>query len=204
MTLDTVEKWVRRAGGIGVLVFVLAMYLGLARAAHHPLGRRSGQAPGFVRGSWAFYIPASLVGYGLLARIWRPLPLKLPQTARAAALIVGAPLYFLGLALMLWGRFTLGEMYNVSTTMGAQLYADHRLVTAGPFRLMRHPMYLGGMLAEVGAFLLYRTWGTLFILINTPLLPIRARREEEALAAEFGEQWTEYARRVPMLLPRIG
>ncbi len=207
MRLETVEKWVRVAGAGAVLAFLAAMFQGLWRAWRQPLGTTTGPVPGFVRGyasgAWWFYMPGTVGGSALLYWLWRPLPLALSRGMRTLLLILGALLYFPGVALMLWGRFTLAEMYNVASSFGAQLYAEHRLVTAGPFRLVRHPMYLGGILAEVGAFLLYRTWATALILLNIPTLIVRSRREEEALSAQFGEQWVEYSQRVPALLPRL-
>jgi protein-S-isoprenylcysteine O-methyltransferase Ste14 len=63
-------------------------------------------------------------------------------------------------------------------------------------------MYLGGQLAEIGALLLYRTWTTAIIAVNAPLLFFRARREAEALRAEFGPAYDAYAARVGFWLPR--
>ena len=48
-----------------------------------------------------------------------------------------------------------------------------------------------------------RTWTALVIAISLPGIILRARREEEALAAQFGQQWQDYAQRVPALIPRI-
>lgn len=97
----------------------------------------------------------------------------------------------------------LGEMYNVSSRFGAQLYAGHRLVTHGPYALARHPMYLGILFAGAGGLLLYRTWTFLFVPAHFPALVMRARREEEALSATFGQQWQDYCRRVPGWRPRF-
>ena len=94
-------------------------------------------------------------------------------------------------------------MYNVSSSFGAQLYADQQLVTRGPFAYVRHPMYLGILVASFGGLLLYRTWTLVFTTLNFLALTVRARREEQALAAEFGEQWEAYRRRVPGWIPRI-
>jgi protein-S-isoprenylcysteine O-methyltransferase Ste14 len=95
-------------------------------------------------------------------------------------------------------------MYFVSTSFGAQLYADHQLVTRGPFALVRHPMYLGLISAALGSLLLYQTWTALAYALFAPFVLLRARREELALSAEFGEQWREYCRRVPAFFPRLG
>jgi protein-S-isoprenylcysteine O-methyltransferase Ste14 len=215
MRLDSVEKWVRRAGAAGALVFLGALYVGLWRGMRHPKGRTTDQAPAAVQGFLsfyrpssarqflAFYLPVSVLGFGLLYLIWRPIRLTLSAPARAVALGLGTLLYFPGLALMLWGRLALGEMYNVSSSFGAQLYADQRLVTSGPFALVRHPMYLGGALAELGLLLIYRTWATVLIATNILVLARRARLEEEALVAEFGEDYAAYRQRVPAWIPRF-
>jgi protein-S-isoprenylcysteine O-methyltransferase Ste14 len=101
------------------------------------------------------------------------------------------------------GRLVLGKNYFVSSGFGAQLFAGHQLVTSGPFSLMRHPMYTGLFLGALGSILIYPTWTTLFFAIFTPFVWVRAWREETALAAEFGEQWREYCRRVPAIFPRL-
>jgi protein-S-isoprenylcysteine O-methyltransferase Ste14 len=107
------------------------------------------------------------------------------------------------MALALWARLTLGKNYFASTGLGVQLFADHQLITNGPFAILRHPMYVGIILAGFGSLLLFTTWTTLFLACFAPLTMLRAWREEKVLAAEFGEQWQEYRRRVPMFIPRL-
>jgi protein-S-isoprenylcysteine O-methyltransferase Ste14 len=70
----------------------------------------------------------------------------------------------------------------------ARLSADHELVTHGPYRVVRHPIYTS-MLCRIGAVCLVA--GT----------EIRVRIEEKLLAARFGEQYAEYRRRVPAYVP---
>lgn len=199
MTLDVVERWVGWAGAAALAVSLGAVLVGIARALRRPRGRATGLARRFLR--LPIYLLIGVPFFGLCFLLWRLLPLALSLSARIAALIVGALLYFPGLALVLWARLTLGEMYNVSSSVGAQLYADHRLVTHGPFAIVRHPMYAGLILASMGGLLLYRTWTLVFTMSFLGLV-LRARREEQALAAEFGEEWEEYCRRVPAWLPR--
>ncbi len=110
----------------------------------------------------------------------------------------------MGFGSVVWGRVALGEMYNISTEVGAELYAHHRLVTSGPFTLVRHPMYLGAIVQFLGGVLLYRTWSVVILLTAEIVTNLgRARREEQALAAEFGLDWQAYARRVPSGLPFV-
>jgi len=201
MRLDIVEWWVRWVGAVSALVCLLAALAGMARGLRRPRGRTTGLARQVMR--LPTYLLISVLFFGPCVLLWRPLPLTLSTPARIVALVVGTLLYLPGLALYLWARLTLGEMYNVSSSMGAQLYADHRLVTHGPFAFVRHPMYVGIILASVGGLLIYRTWTVVFTTVTFLGLVLRARREEQALAAEFSEQWKEYCRRVPGWIPRI-
>ncbi len=201
MNLEIVEQWVRWVGGATVLVPLIAVFWGLWHGLHRPYGRTTGWAHRVLRAP--FYLVVSILYFGLCLLIWKPLPLSLSQPARIIALALGALLYFPGLALLLWARLTLGEMYNVSSGFGVQLYAAQRLITHGPFAIVRHPMYLGLMMAALGGVLMYRTWTLAFLAVNSLFVAIRAWREEQALAAEFGVQWEAYCRRVPAWIPRL-
>ncbi|MHB1132027.1 MAG: methyltransferase family protein [Chloroflexota bacterium] len=202
MKIDTFERWARRSALVGLAGFIVVVLQGLAQSRRHRKGRVSGPAAGSLRWLRAAYLPMSVVALWVLGKAWRPLPLSLSPRARFLATAAGGKLFFLGLGLFLWGRRTMGDMYDLSSSLGAELYADHRLVTSGPFAIVRHPLYLAGILAEVGALLLFRNWAMALVALNGPTLILRARREEELLAAEFGQQWEEYKARVPMLLPR--
>ncbi|MGA9348081.1 MAG: isoprenylcysteine carboxylmethyltransferase family protein [Anaerolineae bacterium] len=201
MRLDIVEWWVHWAGAVATSVCLIAALAGMARGLRRPRGRTTGLARRVLR--LPAYLLIGVLFFGPCFLLWRPLPLALSASARAVALALGALLCFPGLALYLWARLTLGEMYNVSSSMGAQLYADHRLVTHGPFAFVRHPMYLGIILASAGGLLIYRTWTLLFTIVTFLGLVLRAWREEQALAAEFGERWEEYCWQVPGWIPRI-
>jgi protein-S-isoprenylcysteine O-methyltransferase Ste14 len=200
--LDTAERWTRRTG-LAVLAATLAAILwGVWRGTQKPVGRITGREPKVLR-TRKFYILASVGYFSLCIRLWRPFSLVLSRPARIITLSLGSFLYFPGLALVLWGRLTLAQMYNVSSSFGAQLYADQQLVRHGPFSFVRHPMYLGIFLVGWGGLLFYRTWTFVLVLFHFPALLIRARREEQVLAAEFGEQWTTYSEHVPAWLPRL-
>jgi protein-S-isoprenylcysteine O-methyltransferase Ste14 len=97
----------------------------------------------------------------------------------------------------------LGELYTASSGFGVRLHVHHRLITHGPFALVRHPLYLGLQVAALGGLLLYRTWTFVFVTVNFLALVLRAKREEQALAMEFGEQWEAYVGRVPAWIPRL-
>jgi protein-S-isoprenylcysteine O-methyltransferase Ste14 len=198
--LERLEAWATGiAIALGVVVIVLPV-LGFWRAGGRPRGRSSGRAADLLRRPAVVALAILYVAVGVL--LWRPLPLALPPWARAVVLGVGFPLYLAGVGLYLWGYRALGRWFGVSSGFGAALYEDHRLIEAGPYALVRHPMYLGVMLAAVGALLLFRTWAMAFYAPGAFAVILRARREEHLLAGEFGPAWETYARRVPAWVPR--
>ncbi len=198
--MDTFELWLGRIGGAaGLATLALAVWCMLV-SVRRPAGRQTGPGARFLRAP--ILALATLLFAAAMVWLWRPLPLALPAPVRFASLALGALLYFPSLGLYLWGLRTLGAMFAPSTGFGVRLQAEHRLITAGPYALIRHPMYLAVIAAGSGGLLLYRTWAMLFFAVAMFGLAIRARREEEALAAEFGAAWQAYCRRVPAWLPR--
>lgn len=201
MNLEKIETLFRWLGGLTAWATLGVVLYGIWRGTHRPVGRTSGRVADWQH-SPLFYLFSTALFLGVSVALWRPLPLVLSTQAQTWMLALGTIVYFPGIGFVLWGRLALGKMYFVSTGFGAQLYADHRLVTHGPFAIVRHPMYLGLIAAAFGSLLIYQTWTTALYAFFAPFILRRARREEQALAAEFGEEWQTYAARVPMFLPR--
>jgi protein-S-isoprenylcysteine O-methyltransferase Ste14 len=202
MALDIIEKWVHWIGAAaGLAVLAIAMWWGVWRGIQRPSGRTTGIADKVLRAP--LQIIFGLLWFGLCLILWRPVPVGLGVPARVVALTLGVMLYFPGLALYVWGTRTLGDMCRAASGFGVQLNVEHRLITYGPYTLVRHPLYLGLRIAALGGFLVYRTWTLVFVTVSFLGLVIRARREEQALAAEFGEEWDAYCQRVPAWIPRL-
>ncbi len=202
----TVLVWVERGVGWTAGLFTVAalvvIFIGVAQALRRPAGLSIGRLSGLIRSPW-FHLFASLFFFGLGWLLWRPVFILASPALRILALNLGALLYFPGVGLVLWGRLVLGKQYFVSSGLGAQLFEGHQLVTSGPYALVRHPMYLGILMMAVGGILLYRTWTMLLLLLFCLALRVRARREEEALQVAFGQEWSDYTRRVPRFFPRL-
>ena len=199
--IDTLESALRIAGGAGLLTAWVIAGTAASRGRHRRPGRGFGLAPRL--GALVSYLLVAIPYFTVWVLLWIPLPGTPPAWLRLAALVIGAVLGSCGLALYLWGRITLGDMYNVSSSLGTELYAGHQLITAGPFRYVRHPMYVGIGLAALGGLAVYRTWTMAFAVVSVAGLRIKARHEERLLAAEFGSVWSEYAGRVPAWWPRL-
>lgn len=96
---------------------------------------------------------------------------------------------------------TLGKEWSYE----ARLIEGHRLVTAGPYKFVRHPIYTGMLGKLLATGLVLSHWigllsGIVIFAIGTA---IRVRSEEKLLRSQFGPEYEEYARRVPAILPRL-
>ena len=198
--METIEKVIQWAGGVAALFVIGMVILSAGRSRSRPVGKTVGSSPAKLY-SPIFLVIASLVSIVVCVLLWRPIVTTLPWWIELAALILGTLLYFPGIGLIVWGRLTLGKYHNISTTQGVQLFADHQLITSGPFAYVRHPMYLGFWMAALGGLLLYGTWTMAIILLGAPIFLKRAMREEEALISVFGEEYKAYQRKVPAFIP---
>jgi protein-S-isoprenylcysteine O-methyltransferase Ste14 len=107
-----------------------------------------------------------------------------------------------GFLFVWWARIHLGRLWSDWLTKKA----GHHVVDTGPYRLVRHPIYLGLIFAALATAL---ERGTSYALFGAALLTFafytKARREERFLRVELGEgSYDAYARKTPMLLPFAG
>jgi len=82
---------------------------------------------------------------------------------------------------------------------------DTGLITTGPYRLVRHPIYLGLALLVVGEAIAFGSWPALLIALSAvvPTLAWRARAEEKLLSRTFGEPYEVYRQRTKMIVPYL-
>ncbi len=150
------------------------------------LGRR-------ILGVW-FFLPL------LLHLIWPPYiafaAMGLPGWARWA----GAGVVVLSLVLLAWCHGTLRRGF----ALVPRVTGEQTLVTAGPYRWARHPMYTSELALVAGYGLLLDDWIMLSCLVPS-LLFILARipREEALLTERFGQAYRDYSRRTGRFLPGL-
>lgn len=105
-----------------------------------------------------------------------------------------------GMGFAAWARRTLGRNWSGRVT----IKKEHELVTAGPYRIVRHPIYTGALIAIFGsACALNRFGGLLAGLLILGVFLYKIRLEERMLDAHFGERYLEYRRHTRALLPFI-
>lgn len=200
---DTVSDGLVSLVMIGLLVVV---YGGWLVSYRMPKAAPVGTSLWFrlpVWGQIAAGLLISVVGaYGAYL-LWLPMPIIVSSCVAVVLRIGGLVIVLSSVLFFLWARLSLGALYNASTSSAVQLHIHHRLIQHGPFAVVRHPIYLSYWLMLVGLLILYRTWMLLLVLLLMLIALVRrARREDQVLAATFGEAWQVYARRTPMFLPR--
>ena len=114
---------------------------------------------------------------------------------------LGLSVMALGLLLRYGSIRWLGPMF----TRFVQVLPDHRLVTNGPYSLVRHPSYTGLLVFFTGMGIALNDWLSLLFLTLIPPIGViyRIKVEEQALLEAFGEEYRAYMRRVKGLVPFV-
>jgi protein-S-isoprenylcysteine O-methyltransferase Ste14 len=135
-----------------------------------------------------------VLGLFYLERYFGSVYMSTPVTWIAGAALVG-----LGTVGYILSHFYLRSNWSLS----ASIKEGQKLITNGPYRLVRHPMYSSMTVIVLGSGLLTANY---LILLFTPVIfiiyYIRARKEETLLREEFPE-YNEYSRKTKMLIPGI-
>jgi protein-S-isoprenylcysteine O-methyltransferase Ste14 len=120
--------------------------------------------------------------------------------ASTAALLFGFALTLLGAAFAIWARLQLGANWSAAVTVKE----DHALVQHGPYRLVRHPIYAGGLAAMLGTAVVFGEAGCfLAVALGFAAFWWKTRIEEEFMTGQFGAEYSQYQRSVKRLIPFV-
>ena len=113
----------------------------------------------------------------------------------------GLPIGVLGIVLLLWVHLELGA--NFRGTL--HLREGHTLITSGPYRWVRHPMYTAFFAITLSFTLLSVNWliGTIFTGVLVFVMITRVKREEEVMRERFGVEYQTWELRTGRFLPRL-
>jgi protein-S-isoprenylcysteine O-methyltransferase Ste14 len=172
----------------------------------YPYDRRARRAPKMRRDVDAreiFSIAISTAGLGVVPAVYALG--NLPQFANypfhLAQCALGAVIFVAALYLFRKTHKSLGTNWSVTL----EVRTEHKLVTQGVYKLVRHPMYSAFWLWAIAQALLLPNWvagpagligfGTLFFL--------RVGREEQLMIDTFGDEYRNYMKRTARVLPKI-
>jgi protein-S-isoprenylcysteine O-methyltransferase Ste14 len=180
---------------VSLLAFAGPMLLGVSRH------RGEHQTPGRQRGAPRAPVLANVAAFGLffLSLLMfsgtSEAPPALPPALSGCLLALG------GAALVHRSRAVLGPAWSFVPK------ADRStgLVTSGPYRLVRHPIYLGLVMLTLGQALAFSNWRACVIVVLgvVPTFAWRAHAEEALLKRAFGERYALYRRQTRMIIPHL-
>ncbi|HEX6234773.1 MAG TPA: isoprenylcysteine carboxylmethyltransferase family protein [Jiangellaceae bacterium] len=114
---------------------------------------------------------------------------------------IGLALWAIGVSTVVWAGRVLGRYMSVDG-----LTVDHELVTSGPYRFVRHPVYISFTAIAMGTGLVFRS----FLLVGLAVVWVAATKwwvaaEEELLASAqgFGDGYRTYSERTGRFLPKL-
>ncbi|MBN1202080.1 MAG: isoprenylcysteine carboxylmethyltransferase family protein [Anaerolineae bacterium] len=113
---------------------------------------------------------------------------------------LGLGMLALGFVTMHWAEVSLDRQFSIEVT----IQENHKLVTGGPYRYLRHPRYLGIIIFTAGIALIYRSWAALILAAMLTLVLVwRIHAEEKLLHETFGADWEDYSRRSWRIIPFV-
>ena len=123
-----------------------------------------------------------------------------PSSAELAYGAVGLALSAAAVLLMVWSTWS-----YPSVSIGHYVLPDHKVISSGPYALVRHPLYLAAFLVWFSLALAFSNVAVLLITLIyvVPSYLVYMRAEEEMLLRHLGEAYATYRSCVGMLFPRI-
>jgi protein-S-isoprenylcysteine O-methyltransferase Ste14 len=146
------------------------------------------------------------LGWTLMILGWLLQPFLIPDSQLPASLLttltlaLGIALIFLGYAATLWCYASMGDTWRI----GVNRNEKTALVTRGPYRVIRHPIYGFQIVMLAGAALLLPTIFSLVIItIHFICVQAKAADEESYLLSVHGETYRDYLNRTGRLFPKL-
>jgi protein-S-isoprenylcysteine O-methyltransferase Ste14 len=148
-----------------------------------------------VRGGWRTRLTGvSVIAVVVIAEAFRGTGLATRSVILGG---IGAALFVCGIALAVWARLHLGRNWGMPMTQRA----EPELVTSGPYRLVRHPIYSGLLTAMLGTVLVNNLLGLIVVAAGVAYFYYCGTVEERNLATTFPAAYPEYRSRTKMLIP---
>jgi protein-S-isoprenylcysteine O-methyltransferase Ste14 len=163
-------------------------------------GRKRGRGADLRRGDRTPVV-ANFAAFGLFFAFLAAFAGTAEGPAALLLALCGCLLALAGAALVLWSRAELGSAWSLVPT------ADEGtgLVTMGPYRFVRHPIYLGLSMLAMGGALAFSSWPAVVVVLSAivPTFLWRAWAEERLLADTFGEHYSSYRKQTKRMVPYL-
>jgi protein-S-isoprenylcysteine O-methyltransferase Ste14 len=162
------------------------------------LAASAGAKPG--QGQWVRFAGFRVAAILLILLLLRLRVLKGHALTRDPVLwAIGLAVFVLGLALAVWARVYIGRNWG----MPMSTKEDPELVTTGPYRTIRHPIYTGIILGMVGTAIAVSVYWLIAVVILGAYFVYSAFVEERNMTRLFPDAYADYKHSTKMLIPFI-
>lgn len=197
MSDATLPVWIAKAVIVAGMVVMIAI-----RAPHGRRSRSVTVAESHKTTLETVLLTLAWIGF-LVPLIWivSPAFAFAEYPLRAGPFVAGVTCLAIGLWLFYRSHADLGTNWSVTL----ELRKEHRLITQGVYRAIRHPMYSALLLYGVGQALVVPNWvaGVLNLIAFAILFTLRVGAEEKMMAEQFGEEYAAYSARTKRLIPGV-
>ena len=186
---------------LGVLIMRIVFTLRVRLAGERVMPdraavQREGMAAFLVRVAGGLLVFGLLIAYAVQPAWLAALSIPIADEFRWMGFLLG----LFGLGIWIWAQIALGKEWSPQL----QLREKHRLVTAGPYARMRHPIYSGMIVWVGGLVLLTANWiFVAFAVLMCGMFVARVPKEEQMMIDEFGEEYREYMKRTGRVFPKL-
>jgi protein-S-isoprenylcysteine O-methyltransferase Ste14 len=191
----------RRAGGCGHCLLGDGCGLGHRGAGPAYWDYRSHVARQLSKDAGSFFWVLGGVVAGLLAGLAFNDAHVLTLPGPTVWLVIGLTVAWTGMLLRYWAVRTLGPLFTTTVV----IHPRHHVVSNGPYRVVRHPAYLGLMLFLFGLGVAMADLASVMAMVVLPAIGLAKRIavEEAALRASLGDSYDSYCAGRARLIPGI-
>ena len=166
-------------------------------------GKRIGEILGLISG-WGFFI--FWIGIWIFPQPKFCLPIFQNLAIFIPIINLSIPLihFLIFVIFVVFGAWIAIRGVRETTLKVAETHRTEKIVKTGIYSTVRHPQYLGGLLAHIGiSFLLSASYSLISSPLFIALIYLISWKEEVELTKEFGNEYENYKKRVPMLIPKL-
>ena len=191
------NPWVAKAMGLAaalVMVAIRAPHGRRSRSVKVAKSHKTSLETGLLVLAWVgFFVPLIWVASPAFSFAEYPL--------RTGPFVAGVICLVIGLWLFHRSHTDLGTNWSITL----EVREEHRLITQGVYRWVRHPMYSALFLYAVGQALVIPNWvaGPVNLIAFSVLFALRVRAEERMMLEGFGDEYAAYSARTKRLIPGV-
>lgn len=155
-----------------------------------------------LQGDWT--LPLITICYAIMGLVAILEFFLLHRKVNAVVTLIGIFGFLTAFLLRWWGILALGEQWAIHAIGAAKLKKrELKLVKQGPYKYIRHPIYLSIIIEVIALALIPNSYYALYfaVLVCVPLLILRTHLEEKSSVRKFGEEYIKYKEELPMFIP---